>query len=345
MAGGYAGYAISWLGVPSELASQRAWRSLAAAIAGVAILIAALLLERACRVRNEDDAHLTCCSMASPTRAPAARRRQRSVRLTVAVALLVVAALLVLGAVLTGSWAVLARSPPLAARGPRRGGHPDHPQRADADPPRRRARPGRAGAGLPRPDRGADRRADGASPTPCRAASRPTRHAIVELEVALTSAQRRAAEATRKMNAEARRADVAERRGRDTAERLDEAEQRAAEAIVRVAELEAGDRRAPRRARRVAGDARPQARLRPPRPGDPPAAGGHRSPDPPASAGGSFACWPGAEESMTVIPEDSRFESDPDLVIRNEIGAEPGTPRRLGGRDARPRPTGSRSPG
>jgi len=55
VAGGYAGYAISWLGVPSDLASQRAWRSLAAAIAGVAILIAALLLERACRVRNEDE--------------------------------------------------------------------------------------------------------------------------------------------------------------------------------------------------------------------------------------------------------------------------------------------------
>ncbi|MGZ4456284.1 MAG: hypothetical protein ACXVW1_03240 [Nocardioides sp.] len=61
---------------------------------------------------------------------------------------------------------------------------------------------------------------------------------ITELEVALTSAQKRAAEATRKMNAEARRADVAEAEGRDVTVRLDEAEERAAEAIVRVAELE-----------------------------------------------------------------------------------------------------------
>jgi len=55
VAGGYAGYAVSWLGVHSELASQRGWRSAAAAVAGVAILVAALLLERACRVRSEDD--------------------------------------------------------------------------------------------------------------------------------------------------------------------------------------------------------------------------------------------------------------------------------------------------
>ncbi|GAA2148605.1 hypothetical protein GCM10009844_27180 [Nocardioides koreensis] len=55
VAGGYAGYAVSWLGVGAELASQRAWRSLAAAVAGVAITITAVLLERACRVRSDDD--------------------------------------------------------------------------------------------------------------------------------------------------------------------------------------------------------------------------------------------------------------------------------------------------
>ena len=58
--------------------------------------------------------------------------------------------------------------------------------------------------------------------------------------MALTTAQKRAAEATRKMNTEARRADVAEPEGRELTARLDEsAEERAAEAIVRVAELEA----------------------------------------------------------------------------------------------------------
>jgi chromosome segregation ATPase len=62
--------------------------------------------------------------------------------------------------------------------------------------------------------------------------------AIHDLEVALTSAQKRAAEATRKMNSEARRADMADRDGRELSEQLQAAEQRAAEAIVRVAELE-----------------------------------------------------------------------------------------------------------
>jgi hypothetical protein len=62
---------------------------------------------------------------------------------------------------------------------------------------------------------------------------------ILELEVALTTAQKRAAETTRKMNTEARRADVAESEGRELTARLDESEELAAEAIVRVAELEA----------------------------------------------------------------------------------------------------------
>ena len=43
----------------------------------------------------------------SSSRAPKARRRQRSVRLTIAVALLAVAAILVLGAVVSGSWVTL----------------------------------------------------------------------------------------------------------------------------------------------------------------------------------------------------------------------------------------------
>jgi hypothetical protein len=51
-AGGYLGYAVSWLGVDVELASQRAWRSAVAAAGGVAITITAVLLERACRVRS-----------------------------------------------------------------------------------------------------------------------------------------------------------------------------------------------------------------------------------------------------------------------------------------------------
>lgn len=54
VAGGYAGYAVAWLGVDTDLATQRVWRSAVGAVGGVAIAISALLLERACRVRSED---------------------------------------------------------------------------------------------------------------------------------------------------------------------------------------------------------------------------------------------------------------------------------------------------
>lgn len=53
--GGYLGYALSWLGMDAELASQRALRSGVGAVAGLAIVITGLLLERACRVRSDPD--------------------------------------------------------------------------------------------------------------------------------------------------------------------------------------------------------------------------------------------------------------------------------------------------
>jgi hypothetical protein len=55
MAGGYVGYAVSWLGLEAELAGQRITRSLLAGLAGLLITIAALVLERACRARFSDD--------------------------------------------------------------------------------------------------------------------------------------------------------------------------------------------------------------------------------------------------------------------------------------------------
>jgi hypothetical protein len=54
VAGGYGGYAVSWLGLEAELAGQRAWRSATAALAGLLICATGLLLERACRVRSGD---------------------------------------------------------------------------------------------------------------------------------------------------------------------------------------------------------------------------------------------------------------------------------------------------
>jgi hypothetical protein len=55
VAGGYLGYAVSWLGIDAELAQQRVVRSLVAAVAGVLICVGALLLERACRVRSDEE--------------------------------------------------------------------------------------------------------------------------------------------------------------------------------------------------------------------------------------------------------------------------------------------------
>ena len=55
MTGGYAGYAVSWLGLEAELAGQRIARSLLAGLAGLLVTIAALVLERACRARFSDD--------------------------------------------------------------------------------------------------------------------------------------------------------------------------------------------------------------------------------------------------------------------------------------------------
>lgn len=53
--GGYLGYAVSWLGDKDQLADQRAWRSGLGALAGIAIAVTALLLERACRVPSEPE--------------------------------------------------------------------------------------------------------------------------------------------------------------------------------------------------------------------------------------------------------------------------------------------------
>jgi hypothetical protein len=56
VAGGYAGYALSWLGsLEAELARDRFTHSLIAALAGVLIVTGSLLLERACRVPPDRD--------------------------------------------------------------------------------------------------------------------------------------------------------------------------------------------------------------------------------------------------------------------------------------------------
>ncbi|WP_312856213.1 DUF3180 domain-containing protein [Nocardioides pelophilus] len=53
--GAYLGYGLSWVGDPAEMADDRLWLSVAAAVAGLLGVVAALLLERACRIRNTNN--------------------------------------------------------------------------------------------------------------------------------------------------------------------------------------------------------------------------------------------------------------------------------------------------
>ena len=53
--GGYLGYALTWLGDAAELAEQQAVRSGVAVLACLGVVVAGLLLERACRVPSDDE--------------------------------------------------------------------------------------------------------------------------------------------------------------------------------------------------------------------------------------------------------------------------------------------------
>ncbi len=170
--------------------------------------------------------------MSSPT----ARRRQRSTRLTVATSLLTFAAALVVAAFLgDAAWfqaAASVSSVVLGAAATRITYSELLESRRDAA----RDRASQAVAYRLLTD---ERTAEHASfVTAIQGRVDRQEHALTELEAALSAAQKRAAEATLKFNAEARRAELAEQEGRATTVRLDDAEERAAEALLRVAELE-----------------------------------------------------------------------------------------------------------
>jgi hypothetical protein len=58
LAGGYLGYAVSWLNLGADpLAHRVLWRALIAALAGAGICAAGIWLEHACRIRDEDESH------------------------------------------------------------------------------------------------------------------------------------------------------------------------------------------------------------------------------------------------------------------------------------------------
>jgi hypothetical protein len=175
--------------------------------------------------------------MASPG---SSRRRQRSTRLTVAVALLALAAVAVLGAILSGSWPLVTIAAALGVLLGAAATKITHSELVTArhDAARDRAEQAHAYRRITE-----ERVAENAAfVDTMQGRLRFQEAAVVELEGALTAAQQRAADAARKLNAEARRADAAERLGRETEERLErrlvEAQERSAEAVVRVAELE-----------------------------------------------------------------------------------------------------------
>lgn len=53
--GGYLGYALSWVGASAELGDERILVSLVAAGGAALTVLGSLLLERACRVRDEEE--------------------------------------------------------------------------------------------------------------------------------------------------------------------------------------------------------------------------------------------------------------------------------------------------
>ncbi|WP_234410770.1 SPX domain-containing protein [Nocardioides terrigena] len=173
----------------------------------------------------------------APTARSASRRRQRSTRLTVAVALLAVATLLVGWALVAGiGWltSLVAVAALVLGAAATRITHTEVMQ-ARRDAARDRAEQASAYAALT-----AERTAENAVFAADMRRKIADREEVIDgLEVALSKAQRLAADQTRKLNAEARRADVAEREVSESARLLDASEDRAAEAIVLVAELEA----------------------------------------------------------------------------------------------------------
>ena len=261
---------------------------------------------------------------------PQARRRQRSTRLVVAVVLIVVAALLVAGAVLSGSWPsfhVLAAVLGVVLGWPR---HPDHPLRAACRPAATPPATAPSRPGLPRAHRRSAPPSTPRSPRPCRRGSTSRSIALAELEVALV----RRPEARRRGDPQVQRRGPPRRRWPSArAEPRRPASTRPRS--VRPRRTSAW----PSSSRRSTCSAPSWPPGRPSRTASAPDAPHRLTLTRPKLSGGS-ALAAGAAESPIVIPEDNRFESDPDEVLADDAPLPTG-----GTSGARPRPTGSTSPG
>jgi chromosome segregation ATPase len=172
--------------------------------------------------------------MSSPSVTQATRRRQRSTRVTVAIGLLLLAALGVSGAVVAvesagASWLLLAGASALAVALGATATRITHTELTDS---RRAAAADRAQLAQGYSHLTAQRAVEHASYVSTIESRITARESMLEqIEMALSAAQRRAATATRKKNAESRRSAGLQAQ-------LVQAEDRATDAMVKVHELE-----------------------------------------------------------------------------------------------------------
>ena len=167
--------------------------------------------------------------MSSPSATQVTRRRRRSTRVTVAIGLLVLAALVVTGAALSGSWLVVTVAAGLGVLLGIAATRITHSELADS---RRKAAADRAAQAKAFASLSEERIAEHSSYiSDMHARISEREHALEELEVALCSAQKRAAESIRKKNDESRRA-----AGLKVS--LAMTEDRHHEALIRISQLE-----------------------------------------------------------------------------------------------------------
>ena len=193
VAGGYLGYALSWLGLAAELAPERMLRSGAAALVAVAMVVAASCSSaRVASVRRTTSLNLPPWHLPPPpaavNAAPASWRLPPSCSL------------------LPAPWPapIIVRFPRLIVRGrrrrrrPRGRRHPGHPHRADGSLAASGHGGRTAGPGLRRADPGPLRGEHAASSPRMRERLEHSATALAQIEEALVAAQQRAAEAARR---------------------------------------------------------------------------------------------------------------------------------------------------
>ena len=172
--------------------------------------------------------------MASPSATQATRKRQRSVRVSVAVGLIVLAAALVVASALSGSWLLVTIAAGLGVVLGAAATRITHTELVEARVAAAKDRAAQAKAYLEIAQARSSEHADHVAEVQARLAER--QQALDELEEAVSLSQRRAATSVRTRNAHARRADALETQ---LAEAQSSAQDTEAAGRLRIAELEA----------------------------------------------------------------------------------------------------------